>query len=232
MDVKATAIIVAAGSGVRFGMPNKAFTSLAGRPLVTYSLDAFQNSPSIERIVVVAAVHTLLEAESLATSGKWHKLDQVIAGGERRQDSVRSGLSCVKERETLVAIQDAARPLVQTHDIERCIEAAAETGAAILAVPVVDTLKRVVNRHILETVPREDLWAAQTPQVFSAEALRAAFQAADNLSLTVTDEANLFEALRMDVVVVRGSPTNIKITVPSDLILAEAMLAQTASEQQ
>jgi 2-C-methyl-D-erythritol 4-phosphate cytidylyltransferase len=229
MDVKATAIIVAAGSGVRFGASNKAFADLAGRPLVAYSLDTFQAATSIERIVLVAGDHTLLEAQSLAATGQWDKFERFVRGGLRRQDSVQSGLACIEALDSLVAIHDAARPFVRVTDIDRCVSAAVKSGAAILAAPVTDTLKRVENDRILKTVPRDNLWAAQTPQVFAVEALQAALRAADERALTVTDEASLFEALGRDVVIVEGSSTNFKITVPADLVLAEAMIASSAS---
>jgi 2-C-methyl-D-erythritol 4-phosphate cytidylyltransferase len=231
MDMNATAILVGAGSGVRFGNSNKAFALLAGRPVVAYSLDAFQQSASIERIVLVAGEHTLSEARLLAVTGRWTKLDRVIAGGKRRQDSVRNGLASIEHRTDHVAIHDAARPLVRIADIERCVSAAAKSGAAILAVPVTDTLKRVADNRIVETVSRDNLWAAQTPQVFATALLEKAFRTAEENDLTVTDEASLFEAVGMDVVIVEGSPANFKITVPADLVLAEAMIARAGDER-
>lgn len=223
--MRATAIVVAAGSGVRFGAANKAFWSLAGRPLITYSLDAFQRSDSIEQIVVVAGEHTLGEARSLASSQQWSKLNHVVAGGTLRQDSVRCGLAIVGEQCQFVAIHDAARPLIQVADIDRCVAAAAESGAAILAVPVTDTIKRAANGRIMATVPRDGLWMAQTPQVFAATKFREAFQAVNHAALSVTDEAGLFEALGMEVAIVEASSTNIKITVAADLETVEALIA-------
>jgi 2-C-methyl-D-erythritol 4-phosphate cytidylyltransferase len=227
--MNATAILVGAGSGVRFGNSSKVFVLLAGHPVIAYSLDAFQQSASIERIVLVAGEHTLSEAHALAATGRWPKLDRVVAGGERRQDSVRNGLTSIQHRAGHVAIHDAARPLVRTTDIDRCVSVAAESGAAILAVPVTDTLKRVANNRIVETVPRDNLWAAQTPQVFDTKLLKKALRIGEEKELTVTDEASLFEALGMEVVVVEGSPANLKITVPADLVMAEALIAHTAN---
>jgi 2-C-methyl-D-erythritol 4-phosphate cytidylyltransferase len=220
-----TAIIVGAGQGTRFGAANKVLAPLTGRPVLAYSLDAAQNATTVAAIIVVASAHLLDDVLKLARSASWPKLIAVIPGGNRRQDSVAAGLASVPSQTVLVAVHDAARPLVSPHHFDDCIAAAHQCGAAIVATPVSDTLKRVNGTTIVETVPREALWAAQTPQCFRVDLLRRAFAHADALGLTVTDEAAMVEALGHPVAIVPGSETNLKITRSTDLDLAAALLA-------
>jgi 2-C-methyl-D-erythritol 4-phosphate cytidylyltransferase len=221
-----TAVIVAAGRGIRFGAADKALVSLKGRPVLAYSLDAAESSAAIDAIVVVAGHHTLDAIIELTASGQWSKIFAIVTGGERRQDSVAAGLAAIPRATELVAVHDAARPLAPPSLFDACIAAASRRGAAIAATPVADTLKRVEEGVIIETVSRESLWAAQTPQAFRLDLLEQAFAAAAERRLDVTDEASLLEALGIDVAVVPSSLANLKMTRPEDLAIAEALLAR------
>ena len=218
------AIIVGAGRGERMGGVDKVFAPLAGRPLLAYSLAAFEASRVVHAIVVVLSEGNLERGRALVREGRWRKVRAVCAGGARRQDSTRAGLAALPPCD-LVAVHDAARPLVTTDLIRRGVEVATATGAAVAAMPVKDTIKRVgEDGRVLETPPRETLWAAQTPQIVRRATLERAFAAADARGLTVTDEAGLLEALGEPVTVFAGSYHNLKVTTPEDLVLAAALL--------
>ena len=231
---KATAIIAAGGAGLRMGTATpKQFTELLGVPILIHTIRAFCQVPAIGAIVVVAPeAHRELTCALLAQ----YQLDShctVVIGGKLRQDSVRIGLAQVPDDSTLVAVHDGARPLITPQDIQRCLDAAASHGAAIMGVPVKDTLKAVAaDNAIRHTVEREGLWQAQTPQVVQTALLKKAFAKADQDGFIGTDEASLLEHGGWQVVVVKGSETNLKITRPDDLLMAEAILMQQQPAQQ
>lgn len=224
-DGIAAAVVAAAGRGVRFGAPDKVFLPLAGRPLLAHVLDAFEAAHAIRDVILVVGEHTRATADDLVLEGPWTKVLTIVTGGERRQDSVAAGLAAVTPDTPFVAVHDGARPLVSPALIDACVAAAVDAGAAIAAVPVADTLKRVAGGRIVETVPRHGLWAAQTPQACRVDLLRAAFDLAAARGLEATDEAALLEAAGHPVAIVRASTTNLKITHPEDLTIAEALLA-------
>jgi 2-C-methyl-D-erythritol 4-phosphate cytidylyltransferase len=226
----ATAVIVGAGRGTRFGTADKVLTPLCGRPLLTYSLDAAENAQRVSAIVVVAGEHLLDAVAALIASGRWPKVVATVTGGDRRQDSVANGLAAVPAGTSLVAVHDAARPLVTASLFDACIAAAQRCGAAIAAVPISDTLKRVDGDRIVETVSREGLWAAQTPQAFRLDILQSAFASAAESGREVTDEASLLETAGVPVRVVPGSVANLKVTRPEDLETAEALLAHARAK--
>lgn len=221
----AAAIIVAAGRGTRLGAPDKVLLPLAGRPLLAYSIDAAEAAASVAEIIVVAGLHTKAQIERLVDGAAWRKVRHVALGGERRQDSVEAGLRLVSAGIEVVAVHDGARPMVTPDLFDDCVAAALRSGAAIAAVPLTDTLKRVSGDLVVETVPRDEMWAAQTPQAFGTALLRESFAFAHANGLTVTDESSLLEARGIPVTIVKSSPRNLKITRPDDLALAEAMLA-------
>ncbi|MEA2528491.1 MAG: 2-C-methyl-D-erythritol 4-phosphate cytidylyltransferase [Thermomicrobiales bacterium] len=225
----ATAIIVGAGRGTRFGAADKVLAPLGGRPVIAHALDAAEAAELVTTIVVVAGEHLLDTVAELTASGAWPKVVATVPGGRRRQDSVAAGLAAVPPGTPLVAVHDAARPLASPALFDACLIAADRCGAAIAALPVADTLKRVEEGRILQTVSREGLWAAQTPQAFRLDLLRRAFALAVERGLEVTDEASLLEALGTVVTVVPGSLANLKITRPEDLEIAEALLASRRS---
>jgi 2-C-methyl-D-erythritol 4-phosphate cytidylyltransferase len=226
--MRAAALVLAAGRGERLGASApKAFLPLAGRPLALRAAEALAACPELERVVPVvpAAERARFDALPRDFPGA-AKLAAAVAGGAERQDSMRAGLAALPPGVELVAVHDAARPLVRPSDVSRVVAAAARCGAALLAVPVRDTLKRVRGERVLETLPRAGCWAAQTPQVFRVELLREALAKADAEGFVGSDDAQLVERLGVAVEVVEGDPANLKITWPADLALAEALWAR------
>ena len=228
--LRAAAVIVAAGRGERFGAPAKCLASLDGRPVLAYSLDAVEQADSVDSVVVVAGQQTEAAIRDLIAAGPWRKPVQVVRGGAARQESVALGVRAIRDDCDVVVVHDAARPLVEAAVFDRCVLAAHEAGAAILAAPVVDTIKRVRSGLVVATVPREELWSAQTPQAFRWEALLSALGSDVARKQAFTDEAGLFETLGLPVAIVPNEQPNLKITRPGDLALAEALLSIRARE--
>lgn len=217
---KVGAVIVAAGKGERMGNADKMFAPLGGQPLLLRTTQPFQQCSKIDQIVVVVSGEREIQCRHLVTGPAWSKVSDVCLGGQRRQDSVAEGLKHLTDCDWAV-IHDGARPLVTVDLIERGLEAVKETGAAVAAVPVSDTIKiSDGDRTVRETPPRQNLWAVQTPQIFSIGIIREAYQNADE---DVTDSASLVERLGYKVKLYMGSYDNIKITTPADLALAEIL---------
>ena len=205
------------------GSRPKAFVELAGEALVLRAARAFDRAPSVTRIVAVVPGEALAAARALLAPVR--KLAAVVAGGERRQDSVREGLRHAPPGfDGVVLVHDAARPLVEVDLVEAVAVEAATAGAAVPVVPVVDTVKRVRDGVVVETLDREALGSAQTPQGFRFAVLAEAYEAAFRDGVTVTDEAMAVERLGAPVRAVPGSPRNRKITTPEDLAWAEGVL--------
>ncbi len=223
----AGAVIAAAGRSRRMGGDDKLWAPLTGadghsRPLLAYTLRAFQGCSALSRIALVVAEDTLEQARALARDEHMDKVRAVVAGGERRQDSVRAGLEALGQCEWVI-VHDGARPLVTAELIERGLEEARETGAACCALPVPDTVKEAGEAgHIASTLDRSRLWLAQTPQIFRYDLL---VQAHRNAHGEATDDAALVEALGMNVRLYLGSPRNLKVTTPEDLAIVQALLA-------
>ena len=193
---------------------------LGGRPLLRWSLAAFQQCSSVDQVVLVVSEKNLERGRKLAADEGFTKVSDVCPGGERRQDSVKAGLGRLDGCDWVI-IHDGARPLVTVDLIERGLEAARETGVAVAAVPVTDTIKAAgEDRIVLQTLSRQNLWAVQTPQVFRNEITKKTYQRADR---DVTDDASLAEQIGYKVRLYQGSYDNIKITNPDDLISAEAL---------
>ena len=216
-------ILVAGGTGRRFGgAVAKQYQPLGGRPMLVVAASRFVGLPGLARMIVVAAPEshehcaTLLEPLGLPL--------RFAPAGAERQHSVASGLAALDPECAFVAIHDAARPLVRRAAIEACLAAARTTGAAILATPVPDTVKRTVAGRIVATIPRADLWLAQTPQTFAVDVIRRAHAAAP-ADAVATDDAALVESLGLPVAIVAGDASNRKITTQEDLAWAEAVLA-------
>lgn len=219
------AIIPAAGSGSRMGLDHpKQYHSLVGIPILVHTVRAFVNSSSVDKVVVVVPADRVEFTDLLLEEyGFSNDALQVIAGGRRRQDSVKAGLDVLDRDVEIVLVHDGARPLVTQQLIADCCDAVSKYGAAIAAVPVKDTLKKGdVDKRILCTVDRADLWQAQTPQAARVSLLQAAYAAAGDSD--VTDEASLLELAGTGVHLVEGSETNIKITRRDDLIIAEKIM--------
>jgi 2-C-methyl-D-erythritol 4-phosphate cytidylyltransferase len=224
--MRVNAVIVAAGEGKRMGAAaRKPLLALAGRPVILHTLSRFAAS-QVRRLVLVVAESDISTYPALVRSEpNLSGLEFVFqAGGRRRQDSVRLGLSRLDPDCEVVVIHDGARPFVAPEIIDRCVEVASREGAAVVGVPVSDTVKVVLpSRHVKETPARDALWEIQTPQAFRTEIIREAFRQAP-ADVAVTDDATLVERLGKRVCVVEGSRSNIKITVSEDLVYAEALL--------
>lgn len=227
--VTAAAIIPAAGSGSRMGLNHpKQYHFLAGAPILVHTVRVFVTSSCVDEIIVVVPADRVEATRQLLTDYDLAEgTVQVTAGGRRRQDSVLAGLALLDEGVDIVLVHDGARPLVEAELIERCFQAAIEHGAAIAAVPVKDTLKKGgSDSRIHHTVDREGLWQAQTPQAARLPLLQKAYEQIGDAD--VTDEASLLEQAGTDVWLVEGAETNIKITRPDDLVIAEKIMEKSA----
>ena len=223
----ASAVIVAGGSGSRFGSETpKQFFSLAGRPLLAHTLARFESCSAVSRIVLVLPRADFQSAHRLMEPYAGAKPTEIVPGGDSRQQSVKEGLSCLDPRpDDLVAVHDGARPFADPELIERVIDASAQYGGAIAAIPVVETLKEVSTAMAIErTVDRERYYRAQTPQCFRYALLAEAFESAKKDGFVGTDEAALVERLGATIHVVVGSERNIKVTTPEDMERAETYL--------
>ncbi len=229
--MKVGAIIAAAGFGRRMKADRpKQLLALNGIPIIIHTIRKFDISRVIDYIIVTAPRESVIEVSELIKSAEFQKPVIVVQGGERRQDSVASGLNHLQPGTDIVAVHDGVRPFVSTDDIENAVRQAERTGAAVLAVPIVDTVKQVEKDVIDSTLTREHLVLAQTPQVFRTEILKQAFDRATKDEYYGTDESSLVERLGHPVAIVRGSERNIKITRPSDLSLARAFLEEERAE--
>ena len=232
------ALVLGAGSGSRLreslGAPEvlpKAFILLAGRCLLLRSLEALAASAEVDLVVPVVAREAMPRLVTLEPElGRIQKLRPAVAGGVERQDSVRCGLEALPAEVTHVAVHDAARPLVQPRDVSRVVRAARSSGAALLAVPVRDTIKRIAGGRVVSTPPRSECYAAQTPQVFRIGWLRDALAKAEADGVRGTDDSALVERLGVAVEVVVGDPANLKITSAEDLEVAEVWMRRRGEE--
>jgi 2-C-methyl-D-erythritol 4-phosphate cytidylyltransferase len=228
---RVAAIIPAAGAGRRMGgtVP-KQFLQIGGREIVARTLAVFEACVAIDDVwVVVAAEQCTTCQNTIVERYGFRKIRGVIAGGTTRQESVWRGLQQVTDAFALVVVHDGVRPFVTELLLQQTLDYAKRYGAAIAAVPLKDTLKRVSTAGTVEaTVPRERLWRIQTPQAFQHALLRRAFQHAWRQGLQATDEAGLIEALGYPVQIVPSYEHNIKITTPDDLVFCEAFLRERA----
>jgi 2-C-methyl-D-erythritol 4-phosphate cytidylyltransferase len=223
-----TAIIVAGGSSQRMGF-DKLFALLGEKPVLAHTIDAFEKAESVREIILVARVERVGEFEQLARQCESKKVRRVVVGGERRQDSVQAGLDALSSDTSYIAVHDAARPLVTADQIERVFALARRHGAASLAAPVTDTLKRAdENQCVIGSVARESLHAMQTPQIFARDILERAYATVAAEKLTVTDEVSAVEHIGGTVVLLPNDEWNVKITYPRDLLLAQAVVARRA----
>jgi 2-C-methyl-D-erythritol 4-phosphate cytidylyltransferase len=219
-----TAIIVAAGSSRRMGF-DKLIAPLADKSVLEHAVDAFETTASVTDMIVVARGDRVSEFESLLR-GKT-KLRRVLAGGERRQDSVSAGLQSVGSEAQFVAVHDAARPLVTPDQIESVFRQARKSGAASLADPVTDTLKRVdAELYVTESIDRQQVYGMETPQIFARDILEEAYRQVFAQELQITDEVSAVERLGRKVVLVSNGDFNFKITFERDLLIADFILRQ------
>jgi len=214
---KIGAVIVGAGRSQRMGR-DKVFMSLAGKPLLAWSVDTCQKCRLIDQIIIVVNETKLDLARKLAADMRWSKVAEICYGGRRRQDSVRQGLNELEDCDW-VLIHDGARPFLTEDLIRDGLEAAQATGAAVAAVPIKDTVKLSGSDMMVDcTLNRQELWAVQTPQLFRFDIIA---EAHEQIKEDVTDDASMVERLGHKVRLYMGSYDNIKITTPDDLALAE-----------
>ncbi|HWN97210.1 MAG TPA: 2-C-methyl-D-erythritol 4-phosphate cytidylyltransferase [Methylomirabilota bacterium] len=224
-----TAIIVAAGSSQRMGF-DKLFALLGDKPVVAHTLDAFDRAECVDEIILVGRDDRLAELRDLVRCVELKKVRHVVPGGVHRQDSVQVGLGLLAPESRYVAVHDAARPLITAEQIERVFEASKVHGAAALAEPITDTLKRGDQDHfVCGSVDRARLYAMQTPQIFSRDILVEAYDAVAARKLSITDEVSAVEQLGRKVRLVPSDEFNLKITYPRDLLLAESLLNRRSS---
>jgi len=230
-------LIAAAGSGRRMGATiNKLLLPLAGRPVLAWTLEAALACPAIEWIGVMGQAEDAPKILAILEAAQPDRPVRWVVGGPTRQDSVRLGLAALPGEAEAVLIHDGARCLATPELFSRCATALEEAMGAgegvIAATPVTDTIKRVDQRGRITATPnRQDLWAAQTPQGFAVRQLRLAHQQAEEEGWSVTDDAALYERLGLPVRVLEAEPSNIKLTTPFDLCVAEAVLRSRSAAQ-
>ena len=222
------AIIVAAGSGTRFGAEKpKQFIEILGQPLIIYTLQKFESCPAIDEIILVLPAEEIENFGQIVLKYNLTKLAQIVSGGKTRAESVWNGLNVIDEKSAeIIAVHDGARPLVSVEEITRTIEKAQETGAACLVGFVTDTIKEVSDGKIVQTIDRTKLRRALTPQCFRYEILKRAF-IENEIGEVVTDECFLVEKLGIEVSIIEGNAQNIKITTPADFVIVENFLKQS-----
>ena len=217
---KVSAIILAAGNGSRFG-EKKQFKKLNGKPIWVYSLNTFIKSKCVDELILVIpkdSFKTLKQSQVFTSLSKENNI-KLVSGGESRKDSVINGLKAVKKTNDIVCIHDAARPFIKVSYIKHSIDACSEFDGAVIAIPAVDTVKKADNKLIKNTIDRESLWMAQTPQTFKKEKLLYAIK---NFShLNITDESMLMEEANFKIKLIKGDQSNFKITNEIDWKLAK-----------
>jgi 2-C-methyl-D-erythritol 4-phosphate cytidylyltransferase len=219
------AIIAAAGVGARMHADRvKQMIELGGVPVLVHTLKRFEQCDAVDQVILVLQPDLTTEVLGLISRHKLKKIQRVVAGGAERQDSIYRGLQVIKEETAgVVAIHDAVRPFVRPEEIRAVIERAHSKGAALMALPAIDTIKQVKSGRIERTLDRRRLYHAQTPQAFKFPIIREAYEKAYADRFMATDDSQLVERLGQHVSVVEGSQINIKITRPFDLCLAEAI---------
>jgi 2-C-methyl-D-erythritol 4-phosphate cytidylyltransferase len=224
--LKWAAVIVAAGRGTRLGAP-KQFLNLAGTPMVGWSIEKFESMPEIAEIAIATEEDSIEAMQALCERLASDRTCRVVRGGATRQQSVYHGLSAVSDACEAVLVHDGARPLVTLDDVRAGMREVRVGRAALLAAPVVDTVKAVdpQSLQVLETLDRSRLWAAQTPQFARTAELRAAHEAARRDGIEATDDAALLERAGVAVVIVPSTSENFKVTLPADVARARAILS-------
>ena len=229
--MKADAIIVSAGKGHRFMQgKKKQFYLLDDKPILTHTLDKFESCPLIRSILLVVGQEDMDYCiKEIIEKYQYRKISQIVPGGKRRQESVKNGINALAKDVEIIVIHDGVRPFVTKQMIEESIRSAIRFKAVVMAMPVKETIKMVQrNGTVLKTLDRESLWQIQTPQTFQVNVIKEAYYRAIEDGFIGTDDASLVERLGVKVHILPGSYTNIKITTPEDLILANLFL-QTQS---
>jgi 2-C-methyl-D-erythritol 4-phosphate cytidylyltransferase len=202
----------------------KQFLKLGDRPLLIWTLQAFEKAATVSRVIVAVNLERKDELSNLVRLYNLQKVVKVVEGGITRQISVSNGLKALPQTCQIVVVHDGARPFVTPELIDKAVKAQKGEGGVVVAVPVVDTVKEVKDDRVVKTLDRQRLWQVQTPQVFPFKVIRKAYEKAEDLGWQGTDDAALVERLGYPVKIVEGTYENIKITNPVDLILAEALI--------
>jgi 2-C-methyl-D-erythritol 4-phosphate cytidylyltransferase len=224
--MKTIALITAGGKGQRMQSPTaKQFLLLGGKPILARTIGVFETCPVVDEIfVIVPQDEMAMVQQEIVEKYQYRKVLKVVRGGRMRQQSVWNGLRAIKSDCSWVVVHDGVRPLIRTELIEDGLAEARLTGAAVAAVPARDTVKQLVSGGKLQTLPREEIWLAQTPQIFAFSLLWQAHQKANQDKFTGTDDASLVERLGLPVSLIPGDYGNIKITTPEDLAIAETLI--------
>jgi len=223
-----SAIIVAGGSSQRMGF-DKLFVTIADEPVIAHAIRAFEGAESVSEIIVVTRGQRHDELQKIASSAGFRKIRAIVPGGELRQDSVRAGLDRIDREAKYVAVHDAARPLITRAQIELTFEQCRVHGAATLAQPVNDTLKRVdADLLVVDSVDRRQLYAMQTPQIFERKLIEDAYRRLSAENILVTDEVSAVERVDQKIALVLNDDFNFKITYPHDLPVADFILRKRA----
>lgn len=222
--IKTLAIIVAGGSGKRFGSSTpKQFLKLANNPVIYYSIKFFENLRDVDGIVIVSRKDWIKRLEQQISFHRFKKIISVVEGGKERKDSVLCGLQAVKDLDVqVVLIHDAARPFPPKQETAIIIKEALQGNGAILAHPATDTVKETDDKKFIrKTIDRNSIFLAQTPQAFPYNKLLEAYESLNNININFTDEASLFELLKIPVKIIESTWTNMKITEKNDIRIAK-----------
>jgi len=226
--MNAVAILVAAGRGARMGS-DKLFLKVAGKPVIAHTWGRFDKMEGIDEIIIVVRAGMSRKFTAIATKFQFKKKYQIVTGGAERQDSVWNGLKVVPEDAEIVVIHDAARPCVNEELIATTIKFADETGAAVAAHPVTDTIKESADGRLIQhTLDRSKLWAVETPQTFRLGVIRRAIEVARSRNMLFTDDTAACELIGQPVRLVSSIAPNPKVTVPGDLPFVEVLLNQSS----
>ena len=225
-----TAVVVAAGNSSRM-QQDKLLMDIGGKSVILHSLEALESSPSVDEIIIVTREDRLEEMACLAQGAGIEKLTKVVIGGATRTESALAGVSEANKKAKVICIHDGARPFVTEEIISECVHQAVLYNAACPVIPVKDTIRVAKDGVAIQTPPREDTFAVQTPQAFNADVIKAALCAAVRDGRTYTDDCAAVEAIGVKVRVVQGSEDNIKVTTPLDIPLAESIAKKRKADK-
>jgi 2-C-methyl-D-erythritol 4-phosphate cytidylyltransferase len=231
MQSKIIAIVPAAGLGKRFGEgTNKPFETLCGKPVIVWALEVLDRMPEVLEIIPVLKETDIQAAAEIFRRYCINKIQRIAPGGRERQDSVFNGLYFIREKKAVVLIHDGVRPFPEQKTVKRALKALPGYDGVVTGVPPKDTIKEVAGNEITQTLRRDALYAIQTPQIFFYQPLLDAYEKAMKESYYATDDAALVERNGGRIAVVKGDYTNIKVTTPEDLVIAEAILKMRGEE--
>jgi len=229
LENKVVAIVPAAGLGERFGRgTNKPFSGLADKPLIIWAIETLQSLPEVVEIIPVVKERDIKLCSLLIEDYSITKVKHIAPGGRERQDSVFHGLSLVRDKDSVVLVHDGVRPLIEASVIKEALQQLPGFDGVVVGVPLKDTVKEVRDGTVMNTLKRDMFWAVQTPQIFYYQALYEAFDKAMADSFYSTDDSALVERNGGRIKMVQGSYTNIKVTTPEDLLIAEVFLKMKA----